>query len=125
MDLSAIEFNDQGLVVAIAQDAASDEILMVAYMNAESLLRTLETGEMVYWSRSRGKLWHKGEESGHVQRVREFRIDCDGDALLFKVEQAGGACHTGYRSCFYRRHEDGAWVEDGTRAFDPKAVYKK
>lgn len=125
MDLSAIQFNDRGLVTAIAQDAMSDEILMVGYMNAESLQRTLEIGEMVYWSRSRDKLWHKGEESGHVQRVREFRVDCDGDALLFKVEQTGGACHTGYRSCFYRRREDGAWVEDGVRAFDPKVVYKK
>jgi phosphoribosyl-AMP cyclohydrolase len=123
LDLSGIKFDDRGLVTAIAQDAGNGEILMVAWMNAESLARTLETGEMVYWSRSRGRLWHKGEESGHVQRVREFRIDCDGDALLFRVEQEGGACHTGHRSCFYRRHGEGGWVEDGTRLFDPKAVY--
>ena len=123
MDFGEIKFDDRGLVVAIAQDVTSKAILMVAHMNAESLQKTLDTGEMVYWSRRRG-LWHKGEESGHVQRIREFRIDCDGDVLLFMVEQTGGACHTGYRSCFYRRVENGVFVTDGERIFAPEKVYK-
>ena len=115
-----------GLVTALAQDAENGEILMVAYMNAEAFERSLETGEVVYWSRSRKKLWHKGEESGNVQRIREILIDCDGDAILFKVDQVGGAaCHTGRRSCFYRRLDE-AGVEDvGVQVFDPKKVYGK
>ena len=115
-----------GLVTALAQDTESGEILMVAYMNAEAFERSLETGEVVYWSRSRKKLWHKGEESGNVQRIREILIDCDGDAILFKVDQVGGAaCHTGRRSCFYRRLDE-AGVEDvGVQVFDPKKVYGK
>lgn len=105
-------WNDQGLVSAVVQDAASGEVLMVAWMNREALAETLRRGEAVFWSRSRGRLWHKGESSGHVQRVRELRLDCDGDCLLLKVEQQGGiACHTGRRSCFFRRLEDGAWRE--------------
>ena len=124
LDFSAIKFDERGLVVAIAQDAAKGDILMVAHMNEESLRRTLVSGEMFYWSRRRG-LWHKGEESGHVQRVREVRIDCDGDVLLFKVEQEGGACHTGYRSCFYRRYAEGEWAAEGERVFDPKTVYQR
>lgn len=115
-----------GLVTAIAQDASSGEILMVAHMNAESFDRTLATGEVVYWSRSRKKLWHKGEESGNVQRVRSLRIDCDGDVVLLEVDQVGGAaCHTGKRSCFFRRLENGAFVDEGVQVFDPAEVYKR
>jgi phosphoribosyl-AMP cyclohydrolase len=115
-----------GLVTAIAQDATSGEILMVAHMNEESFDRTLATGEVVYWSRSRKKLWHKGEESGNVQRVRSLRIDCDGDVVLLAVDQIGGAaCHTGKRSCFFRRLENGEFVDEGVQVFDPAQVYKR
>jgi phosphoribosyl-AMP cyclohydrolase len=115
-----------GLVVAIAQDHASGEILMVANMNAESFERTLEIGEAVYWSRSRKKLWHKGEESGNVQRIKELLIDCDGDVVLMKVEQVGdAACHTGARSCFFRKLEGGEVIDVGVQIFDPDEVYKK
>ena len=100
--LGAVSFNDDGLVAAIAQDQATGEILMFAWMNAESLKLTLDTGDVTYWSRSRGELWRKGATSGHTQKLVEAYIDCDGDALLFKVEQTGAACHTGNRSCFYR-----------------------
>ena len=124
MDLDQIKFDDRGLVVAIAQDDATGQVLMVAYMNRESLRITLETGKMTYWSRSRDELHLKGEESGHFQYVREARLDCDGDALLFKVEQKGGACHTGYRSCFHRRYEAGRWIIDDARVFDPEEVYQ-
>jgi len=113
-----------GLVTAIAQDAGTGEILMVAYMNEASFQRTLELGEAVYWSTSRKELWHKGQQSGNVQRVKELRVDCDGDAVLMKVEQRGGAaCHTGRRSCFYRRREGDGWREEGEPLFDPKEVY--
>jgi phosphoribosyl-AMP cyclohydrolase len=114
-----------GLVPAIAQDDATGEILMVANMNVESLKRTLETGEAVYWSRSRKKLWHKGEESGNVQKVKAILTDCDGDVILLKVEQVGGAaCHTGRRSCFFSRRTEGGGVEDvGVQVFDPRKVY--
>jgi len=115
-----------GLVTAIAQDFATGEILMLANMNEESLRKTLECGEAVYWSRSRPKLWHKGEESGNVQKVKEFYIDCDGDAVLMKIEQIGGAaCHTGRRSCFFRKIENGAIENVGEQVFDPKEVYGK
>jgi len=115
-----------GLVTAIAQDADTGEILMVANMNEESLAKTIELGEAVYWSRSRRKLWHKGEESGNVQIVKELYVDCDGDAILMKVEQIGGAaCHTGKRSCFFRKVEDTGVTDVGTQVFDPKEVYKK
>ena len=115
-----------GLITAIAQDHASGEILMVAYMNEEAFLRTLELGEAVYYSTSRKELWHKGESSGNIQVVKEALLDCDGDALLLKVEQRGGAaCHTGRRSCFYRRREGDAWKDVGVQVFDPKDVYKK
>ena len=115
-----------GLVTALAQDAENGEILMVAYMNPEAFERSMETGEVVYWSRSRNKLWHKGEESGNVQRIREIFIDCDGDAVLFKVDQVGGAaCHTGRRSCFYRRLDEGAVEDVGVQVFDPEEVYRK
>ena len=115
-----------GLVTALAQDAESGEILMLAHMNRQAFERSLETGEVVYWSRSRNKLWHKGEESGNVQRIREIFIDCDGDAVLFKVDQVGGAaCHTGRRSCFYRRLDEAAVEDVGVQVFDPEEVYRK
>jgi phosphoribosyl-AMP cyclohydrolase len=99
------------LVSAIAQDATTGEVLMMAWMNRESLLRTVEIGQAVYWSRSRRKLWHKGEESGHFQNIKELRLDCDGDTVLLVIEQIGGiACHTMRRRCFYNLWKDGAWV---------------
>ena len=116
--LESVKFNDKGLVPVIAQDAQSGRVLMLAWANAEALEETVRTGRGVYFSRSRGKLWRKGEESGNVQLVREVRLDCDGDAVLYKVEQVGGmACHTGRESCFYRRLEGGAW-----RTVDPVIV---
>lgn len=106
-----IKWNENGLVAAIAQDVASLEVLMLAWMNRESLQLTLDTGDAHYWSRSRQALWKKGETSGHTQHVKELRLDCDGDALLLKVEQVGGiACHTGRRRCFFQLLEDGGWV---------------
>lgn len=109
--LDAVAWNDAGLVPVIAQDAADGEVLMMAWMNREALSRTVKTGEAVYWSRSRNALWHKGETSGHFQRVKEIRLDCDGDTLLLKVEQVGGiACHTGRRRCFFNRLEEGRWI---------------
>ena len=125
--LDAVTFNDDGLVPAIVQDAASDQVLMMAYMTAETLQKTLATGVMTYWSRSRQSEWVKGATSGHTQHVEEVRIDCDGDALLFRVAQEGGACHTGYRSCFYRRTDEPGrktLVEDGDKVFDPSEVYE-
>jgi len=124
---SLVDFEKSGgLVTAIAQDATSGEILMVANMNREAFARTLELGQVVYWSRSRNQLWHKGEESGNVQQVKEILIDCDGDALLIKVDQVGGAaCHTGTRSCFFRRISDGAVEDIGVQVFDPAEVYGK
>ena len=113
-----------GLVTAIAQDHVSNEILMVAFMNEESFRHTLDSGRAVYWSRSRKKLWPKGEESGNVQIVKELYVDCDADVVLMKVEQVGGAaCHTGRRSCFFRRLDDGNWTDVGEQVFDPKEVY--
>ncbi|MGD0211211.1 MAG: phosphoribosyl-AMP cyclohydrolase [Desulfomonilia bacterium] len=115
-----------GFVPTIAQDAATGEVLMLAYMNQESFEETLRTGRACYFSRSRNKLWRKGEESGNVQDIVEVRIDCDRDTILLKVNQIGGAaCHTGNRSCFYRKIENGTLIEDGIRVFDPKEVYKK
>jgi len=122
--IDAVAFDDEGLVLAIAQDADTKQVLMVAYMNAATLRQTLDTGRMTYWSRSRQKVWQKGETSGNVQHVRSVRVDCDGDALLFGVEQEGGAaCHTGHRSCFFRRLEDGTLVDAGDQVFDPGDVY--
>jgi len=113
-----------GLVPAVAQDAKTGEVLMVAFMNKESWELTLSTGIMHYWSRSRSKLWKKGESSGNVQLIKELRIDCDEDCVLAKVEQVGdAACHTGYRSCFYRVVDDGALRVDGVLVFDPAKVY--
>jgi phosphoribosyl-AMP cyclohydrolase len=115
-----------GLVPAIAQDAATGEVLMMAFMNAESYRETLATGRAVYFSRSRGKLWRKGEESGHVQQVQSVYVDCDRDTILLKVTQIGGAaCHDGYRSCFYRRVTADGLEVVGERVFDPEIVYKK
>ena len=122
MDLGEVKFDEKGLVPAIAQDAETGEVLMQAYMNAESLKRTVESGTMTYWSRSRQELWVKGATSGHVQKVLELRLDCDGDSLLFKVRQTGGACHTGYRSCFFRKHVSGTWEVEGERVFDPQGT---
>ncbi len=124
--LDEIPWNREGLITAIAQDAASGKILMVAFMNREALKQTVEKGQAVYWSRSRGKLWRKGEESGHAQKVVEVRLDCDADAVLLKVEQAGGiACHTGRESCFYRKLEDGRWVTIDPVLKDPSLIYGK
>jgi len=123
--LDMVKYDEKGLVLAIAQDADNGEVLMAAYMNRESLHRTLETGIMTYWSRRRGTLWVKGETSGHTQKLIEARIDCDGDALLFKVRQIGGACHMGYRSCFYRKNTPEGLVVDGELVFDPDTVYEK
>lgn len=121
-----VSFNEQGLVPAIAQDAETGEVLMMAWMNAEALEETARTNEAVYYSRSRGKLWHKGESSGHVQKVHEIRIDCDADVILLKVEQLGGiACHTGRRSCFYRRLDEGGWTSTDEVLKDPDAIYGK
>lgn len=121
--LDAVTFDDEGLVPAIAQDAETDQVLMMAYMTEETLRETLDRGRMVYWSRSRQEKWAKGQTSGHTQSVEEVRVDCDGDTLLFKVQQEGGACHTGYRSCFYRRAEDGTLMTDGEKVFEPGEVY--
>ena len=126
MDLvSLLDFKKAGgLVTAIAQDADSGEILMVAHMNEDSFRRTLELGEVVYWSRSRQKLWHKGEESGNVQKVKSVHIDCDGDAVVIGVQQVGNAaCHTGRRSCFFRKLEGGEVIDVGVQVFDPAEVY--
>ena len=113
-----------GLVPAIAQDATSHRVLTLAWMNREALALTVATGRVHYWSRSRGRLWSKGEESGHVQRVRELRLDCDADAVLLQVEQVGGiACHTGRERCFFRRLDAGAWRDGEPVLKDPKAIY--
>jgi phosphoribosyl-AMP cyclohydrolase len=122
--LDEVGWDDQGLVPAIAQDAQSGKVLMVAWMNREALTQTVRTGEAVYWSRSRQRLWRKGEESGHTQAVLELRLDCDGDVVLLQVAQRGGiACHTGRERCFYRILEDGRWVETDAVLEDPAAIY--
>jgi phosphoribosyl-AMP cyclohydrolase len=122
--LEKIKWSPEGLVPAVAQDAGSGRVLMVAWMNREALQETARTGEVHYWSRSRAKLWHKGEESGHVQRVREIRLDCDADVIVLAIEQAGGiACHTGRQSCFYQKLEDGEWVVVDPVLRDPKDIY--
>ena len=123
--LEAIRWDADGLVPAVAQETGSGVILMMAWRNREALALTEETGHAVYFSRSRQKLWHKGEESGHVQRVREIRFDCDEDVILLKVEQKGGiACHTGRESCFYRRLQDDQWVKVDEIIKDPKEIYR-
>jgi phosphoribosyl-AMP cyclohydrolase len=118
-----VEFDANGLVPAIAQQHDTGEVLMVAWMNAESLAETLATGQVCYWSRSRRALWRKGETSGQLQRLVELRIDCDGDALLLLVDQTGAACHTGQRSCFYRAVRDDALVEIAAPLVDPAVLY--
>lgn len=129
--LDAVKWDAQGLVPAIAQDAASGEILMVAWMNREALEETANTLHGVYWSRSRNKLWRKGEESGHVQNVSEIRLDCDNDVVLLKIEQVGGiACHTGRRSCFFQKLDlddqgGGHWVTTAPVLKNPAEIYRK
>jgi phosphoribosyl-AMP cyclohydrolase len=120
-----IDFNKgNGLIPVIVQDALTHEVLMLGYMNRESWQKTLETKRVSFWSRSREKLWVKGETSGHYQEVKEVYLDCDGDTLLIKVNQIGGAaCHRGFRSCFHLRHEKGEWKVSGEKVFDPKEVY--
>jgi len=129
--LDEVKWDAQGLVPAIAQEVGSNDVLMFAFMNREALARTAELGEAVYFSRSRQRLWHKGEESGHVQKVHELRLDCDNDVVLLKVEQlgraageAGIACHTGRHSCFFQKLEGGEWKSVEPVLKDPKAIYK-
>jgi phosphoribosyl-AMP cyclohydrolase len=124
--LDEVPWNEHGLVAAIAQDARSGTVLTLAWMNREALAETARTGQAVYWSRSRNRLWRKGEESGHVQKVREVRLDCDADAVLLQVEQAGGiACHTGHERCFFRKLDGEKWVETDPVLKDPAAIYHK
>ena len=124
--LDELSWNEQGLVPAIAQDAASGRVLTLAWMNREALAETAKSGRAVYWSRSRAKLWRKGEESGHVQKVLELRMDCDADAVLLKVEQVGGiACHTGRESCYFRKLDNGRWVTTDPVKKDPSLIYGK
>ena len=124
--LDQVRFDANGLVTAVAQDADSGRVLMVAFMNREALEQTAQTGRAVYFSRSRQRLWRKGEESGHVQQVRELRLDCDGDVVLLQVAQAGGiACHTGRASCFYSVLSDGRWAPVDPILKDPEAIYGK
>jgi phosphoribosyl-AMP cyclohydrolase len=126
--LDEIRWDAQGLLPVVTQEAGSNDVLMVAWMNREALQRTAETGQAVYWSRSRARLWHKGEESGHFQQVQEIRLDCDADVLLLKVTQLGHepgvACHTGRHSCFYRRLRDGTWDTVEPVLVDPERVYR-
>lgn len=126
--LNDIKWDAQGLVPVIAQEVGSNDVLMFAFMNREALAKTVELGEAVYWSRSRGRLWHKGEASGHVQTVHEMRMDCDHDVLLLKVSQRGHepgiACHTGRHSCFYNRFDGGSWQSVEPVLKDPEHIYK-
>ncbi len=127
--LNKVKWDEVGLVPVIAQEGGSNDVVMFSWMNREALSRTVETGEAVYWSRSRKKLWHKGEESGHVQKVKEIRLDCDEDVILLKIEQVEGiACHTGRHSCFFQKFEgnvdEGEWVTIDPVLKDPDAIYK-
>jgi len=126
--LDDVKWDAQGLVPAIAQEHGSGDVLMLAWMNREALARTVELGEAVYWSRSRNRLWHKGEESGHIQQVHEIRLDCDNDVVLLKVTQLGHqppiACHTGRHACFFQRYDNGDWKTVDPVLKDPKAIYK-
>ena len=121
--IEALGWNDQGLIPAIAQQYDSGEVLMLAWMNREALEETLATGRVCYWSRSRGRLWRKGESSGQVQRLHEMRFDCDGDTVLLQVDQTGPACHTGRRSCFYNRVDGDRVVVDREVLIDPDTLY--
>jgi phosphoribosyl-AMP cyclohydrolase len=124
--LDEIRFDERGLVTVIAQDAASGRVLMVAWADRAAIAETAASGQAVYFSRTRGRLWRKGEESGHRQRVVELRLDCDGDAVLYRVEQAGGiACHTGRESCFYRLLRDGQWQAVDPVLKDPELIYRR
>jgi phosphoribosyl-AMP cyclohydrolase len=124
--LNKINWSDDGLVQVVTQEAETKKVLMVAWMNREALKLTVETGEAHYWSRSRKKLWHKGEESGHVQKVKEIYLDCDEDVLLLAVEQVGGiSCHTGRHNCFFNKFEDGQWLIDAPVIKSPEEIYKK
>ena len=124
--LDAVRWDAQGLVAAIAQDASSGRVLMLAWMNRDALRATVQEGHAVYWSRSRGRLWRKGEESGHSQQVLELRLDCDGDAILLKVAQQGGiACHTGRVSCFFQKLQALVWVTDEAVVKDPDTIYRR
>ena len=125
MYLSEVRFDSQGLVPAVICDEQTSEVLMVGYMNEESVRLTVETGRATFWSRSRQKLWVKGERSGHIQEVKWVRVDCDGDCLLVGVHQHGGACHLSYRSCFFRELRDGKWEVIAEKAFDPDEVYDR
>ena len=123
--LDEVAWDEHGLVPAIAQEAGTGKLLMLAWMNREALAETARSGRAVYWSRSRGKLWHKGEESGHVQHVREIRLDCDGDVVVLEVQQVGGiACHTGRGRCFFRRLDNGTWVVTEPVIKDPREIYE-
>ena len=123
--LNKINWSEAGLVTAIAQDVHSHAVLMVAWMNRDALQRTVECGEAVYWSRSRKKLWHKGEASGHTQKIHEIRLDCDGDVILLKVEQTGGiSCHTGRHDCFFQKLENHQWLTVEPILKDPAEIYK-
>ena len=130
--LDEVKWDAQGLLPVIAQELGSNDVLMFAFMNREALARTAATGQAVYWSRSRRRLWHKGEESGHFQQVHEMRLDCDNDVLLLKVTQLGHdpaepsiACHTGRHSCFFRRYDDGRWRDVEPVLVDPRRIYDK
>ncbi len=124
--LKKVNWSEDGLVCAIAQDAISGRVLMVAWMNREALKLTFQKSEAVYWSRSRKKLWHKGEESGHIQKVKQIRLDCDSDVILLQIEQQGGiACHTGRESCFYKELANGVWVEKDVVLKNPEEIYRK
>ena len=124
--LNKVNWAQDGLVPAVAQESSSGRVLTLAWMNREALQKTVQTGEAHYWSRSRRKLWHKGEESGHVQKVRTIRLDCDQDVILLEVEQTGGiACHTGRQSCFFLKLEDGKWVITDPVLKEPDVIYRK
>ena len=123
--LDDIKWDENGLVPAIAQDHQSGKILMMAWMNRESLALSVQEGRAIYWSRSRQKLWRKGEESGHVQQIKDIRLDCDNDVVLLSVEQVGGiACHTGRQACFYKQLQNGRWVDVEPVLKDPQSIYK-
>ena len=124
--LNDVPWDGQGLVPVVTQEFSTGRVLTLAWMNREALAQTAKSGEAVYWSRSRNKLWRKGEESGHTQKVRELRLDCDSDAVLLRVDQVGGiACHTGRESCFFRKLDNGRWVATDPVLKDPAAIYKK
>jgi phosphoribosyl-AMP cyclohydrolase len=124
--LDEVQWDENGLVPAIAQDASSGQVLMVAWMNRDALSETVQSARAVYWSRSRSRIWRKGEESGHVQTVQEVQLDCDGDVVLLKVDQAGGiACHTGRANCFFRKLEAGKWVVTQPVLVEPDEIYGK